>query len=373
MSLSKREKELLWTVKDLDEYVIDSYSDDEILENMNMFLRLEGFRNSDRAVKLLLELDLEKLKQLETLYSIPKQLKFKDAMALMDKGLKLYKSDITRKYVYELLGNRENLVKYKHLIDFNLVVREKLDYACNRKTALDNLVEVCYDEIKDITTRTLLDALGVNIGYECNNLYMGILLDKIASLGNRQFKDKEIINVLLDAVTGLKYTNPDFYNDIFKYFDDDYIINNIEHFSPIQLDCADRLTEIILQVVINNSKVWKRYEFGLSDIKTDLSIDFLFYNCEKINNKMILWKQKNIVKAYKQHCNASIFTDRIDLLRVYLYNARLDEDDLAFLKANIKKSDITEIITHYAKTDECMSELALHRLVELEGFKNGEN
>ena len=99
---------------------------------------------------------------------------------------------------------------------------------------------------------------------------------------------------------------------------------------------------------------------------------YVAYYGRKINNRMILWKQKNIVKAYRQHCHVSIFTDRIDLIRVYLYNARLDEDDLAFLKANIKKSDITEIITHYAKTDKCMPELALHRLVELEDFNNDE-
>lgn len=371
--ISEREKEMLYRIKNVDTYYIEEhFTEEEIIDNLELFLRFEDYRDSDAGMLLLLGLDDDRLKKL-SLYEIPKRLKFQDALKLMDRGLKIGKYDFTRKYTYELLSNRENLVKYKHLIDFELVVREKLWFIDRNKNAADNLIEVCYEEIKDVSTRTILDSLGVNLGDKCENWEIGALIDRLTSLNNRQFKDKEIINVLLDAVTGLKYTNPDFYNDIFKYFDDDYIINNIEHFSPIQLDYADRLTETILQAVINNSKVWNKYEFGLSDIKTDLSIDFLFYNCEKINNKMILWKQKNIIKAYKQHFNASIFTDRIDLLRVYLYNARLDEDDLAFLKANIKKSDIAKIITHYAKTDECMSELALNRLVELEGFKNGEN
>ena len=365
--ISKREQELLWSLDDISEYKLETYTDEEIIDNINLFLRFESFRETKRAADLLCKLDDAQLKGLGTIFNLPVCLRFEDALELMNRGLNISKSEFTEKYLFAFGYEKEYLVKYKHLLDFNTIISKKLWYVNKNKNITDNFMEVCYDELKEVTTRTLLDAIGVNLGEECPTWETGLLMDKLVSINNRQFKDIEIINALLDAVKSITYTNPDFYNKIFKYFDDNYILANVRHFNPIQLDCAGRLTEEMLQKMINDQG-WIVYEYGMAHIQLQLSDDFLINNQDKIKNRWMLINQMNIVKAHRRTFEKLLTKEEI--VKVYLHNKYLDDDDLEYLKDSLKDMDIGFII-NYTKIDDNIPELVLRRLTELKEYENG--
>lgn len=374
--ISEREKELLYDIVDIDEHRLEKYTDEEIIDNMQIFLRFENFRETKRAADLLCKLDDAQLKDLGTIFNLPVCLGFEDALELMNRGLNISKSDFTEKYLFAFGYEKEYLVKYKHLLDFNTIIYKKLWYVNNRsKNITDNFMEVCYDELKEVTTRTLLDALGVNLGEKCPTWEMGLLMDKLVKISNRQFKDNEIIKVLLEAITGLQYTNPDFYTKIFNYFDDNFIMDNIDIFNPIQLNYANRLTEEILEVFISKSKVWERYKvgFGYDNPIPQLSECFIYDHYEDLNMLHIYITQKNILNAYRHFSDVNIdFKSNVDLVIIYLHNPHLTEEELDWLRYAIEDVDFNELSAK-TKIDNTYSNCALKRLVELEEFKNGKN
>lgn len=374
--ISDREKELLWDIDEISEYRLEKYSDEEIIDNMRLFLRFETFRETKRAADLLCKLDDAQLKKLEYIYDIPTLLHFEDALALMDRGLDINKSAFTEKYLFAFGYEKEYLVKYKHLLDFNTIIYKKLWYINNRsKDITDNFMEVCYDELKEVTTRTLLDALGVNLGEKCPTWEMGLLMDKLVKISNRQFKDDEIIKVLLESITGLQYTNPDFYTKIFNYFDDNFIMDNIDIFNPIQLNYANRLTEEILEVFISKSKVWERYKvgFGYDNPIPQLSECFIYDHYEDLNMLHIYITQKSILNAYRHFSDINIdFKSNVNLIIIYLHNPHLTEEELDWLRYELKDVDFNKL-SSYAKIDNTYSNCALERLVGMGCFKNDEN
>lgn len=366
--ITEREEKLLWDMDNISDYLLDLFTDEEIKENIKCFLGHKNFRDSERAVSILLSLTEEEIKELKLeIYSIPDKLKFEEALLLIDRGIEFSKCSITKEYAYPLLNYKENTIKYKHLISPDTVINKQLWFICANERALDNFVEIFYDEIKDITTRTLLDSLGVNLGEDKPNFIVGKLLDKINSIGNREFKDDTIIKKLLMCIKDNNNDNIFLgkYKEIFDYFDEDYICNNIGYFSPIQLNNGGKLTEKIFEKILNNNEIMRRYEHGFGNSLIELSDEFIINNYKKmLNNKWNLYYQKNIIKAYRKYSNNKTFIDNIDLIKVYLHNPHLSEEDLEWLKNEIKDTERDTIINSI-KIDQYVSDLALKRLSEL--------
>ena len=370
--LTEREKIMLSNIdSDVNiDNLISNLTDEEIKKDFVLLNRFESFNRSKTAVQILMELTDDELKIFKNphqLYPIPQELKLDDLLSLIDRGVEILKGDFTEKYCYYLSSDKNLLIKYKHLICFEtLVTRCKISY-------FDNIMECYYDEIVNVSTRSILDKLNINTdlfydGTVTNSNYLlSLLLDRLRQINKRQFKDSEVIKRLLEVIKGYCVENT--FNgknqDIFDYFDEDYICENIEYFNPMQLNDAGKLTEKILQKIIDKPKIWDQYQHGFSDNLIDLSEDFIIANYKKIQNKNILYTQKNIIKVCKKYSEneQSNPINEMVLLQIYLCNTKLSEEELDWIKPKIKNIDTNQFIKDRELS--CFSDITLRRLLEL--------
>lgn len=328
--LTKRERNMLNDInRNVDiTYLIKDLTDQDIKEHLLLLNGFKVFNESDRIVDILMKLTNDEIKIIfdddyTKLHPIPKNLEFDQVLSLINRGVSVYNHEFTEKYWYRLSRDKNLLIKYKHLICFETLIRCPI----YKNT---NILECYYDELVKVSTSVILDTLGFKLSDEpIDNIHFSLLIDRLNFINKRQFKDEELIKVFLENI---KYEDirDEKLIEIFKYFDDDYIKQNIDYFDPLQLKRAGRLTEDIYQVILDknnkdkfskyNPEVYKLQEEGM----TELSLEFLIKNISILKTTN-LELQKNALELYK------IYLDTINLGEVYFYNSYLSQSDLEYI------------------------------------------
>lgn len=341
------------------DFITDKLSDEEIKSDLDVFKRFKSFNNSKRMPEILMQLTDEELKKVYDndlyMYDIPEKLELKDMLSLIDRGVQVLTSDFTRKYIFYIYSNRELLVKYKHLISVETFINNIARYS-----SVPNIfLEVFYDELTEVSTRTILVKLGVTLDDSdpfSSNFEFGLLIDRLRKLQTREFKDEEIIKSLLKVIADYAtINNGNRCEDFLKYFDDDFIIQNIECFNPIQLYNGHRLTEDMYQKILDNNNLCNRYGHYLQQAcMHELSLDFITNNIDKLNSYFFAF-QKNVIEIYKK------FPDKVDLARAYFHNTYLSEEEKLYLGMMIEGKPIDELMKAM-KIDDYTPQIAIDRL-----------
>lgn len=408
MALTKREKELLSKIiynegeldeKDEDGYysskpfIVENFTKDEILENFDMFIHNKAFIESKMYRDIVLDY-IDKMDELvKNIWSkqipTPDWLGIDDIIKLLDHGFLEYtsKRNFTEKcfLTFNHKSQRENLLKYKDCFDWEYIFNKFSNGY--RFELCDTVIETCADKLNPLIylqTLPLVEQL-----YKLNDkkedaYYLSKLVDRVEKFNTitndiyskdtiehllRETKymvsNEEYVNITdYDVESDSKpYSDEDIkqkYVKLFEPFSDQYIYDNFELFNIHSLAKAGRVTEKLLVKYLESDKFIYLDRF-LCNNNRELSYDFLIKYYKRFSLREI-WKQKNILKAYK---NKSI--EVVEPCKIYLYNEFLTEEDLKYLsntnKFNIylpmEYGDFIED-NHYIK-DEKLEELARER------------
>lgn len=358
--MTDREKELLCNSEYINDYILSNFTDEEIIDNINLFIYKLKFSETETYARIIINATPEMFKNLDKHgYGIPIPktcFSRKDLENAIEKGMNVSKMDFTRSWMH-LCNTADNINKYKKYIDFDLLVRED-------KYISDELIEACYEELSKVSTRALLQRMEQSAGTKFENSYeKARLLDKLENISNRKFSNDAFIMRLLKGFMDVPYTNPDYYKEIFEYIDDQYIIDHFLLFNPLQLVYAERFNEEIYKKVINNETMFSRYGYELQRLVTDLSVDFLVNNYKSMNPYLLSF-QKNIIELHKLHPLVDIHPETI-----YFHNKYLTNEELDYVR-NLIKDTPMEKIMRCMKIDDYTPPLALERLMNLKGVNN---
>lgn len=358
--LTEREKILLYQCEYLTDSELEKFTDEEIIDNISKFLSIKEFTASTRYFRIIDNATPEILQtmyenNLEFSLSIPTIFNRKDLVKALEKGMKISKTEFTRNWMY-ICSSADDFKKYKEYIDFDLLVRED-------RHIPDELIETCYEELSKVFTWSLLQRMEQSTGTKFENSYeKARLLDKLENISNRKFSNDAFIMRLLKGFMDVPYTNPDYYKEIFEYIDDQYIIEHFLLFNPLQLVYAERFTEEMYQKVIDNETMFSKYGHELQRLVTDLSLEFLLKNKDKLNPYFYSF-QKNAVKFLK--INPREMHPEI----MYFHNTYLSDDELEYVRNLIKDTPIDRL-ARCMKRDDYIPPLAIERLSNLKGDNN---
>lgn len=355
--ITDRERELLYHCS-ISDSILERFTDEEIIDNISLFIYKQNFSETETYRRIIINATPEVFKKLdEHGYGLPIPTGFyrKDLENAIEKGMNVSKTDFTRNWM-SMCNNTDNINKYKKFIAFDLLVRED-------KHISDELIETCYEELSQVSTYALLQRMEKSTGTKFEDSYeKARLLVKLENISNRKFSNDELTKRLLEGFKEVPYTNPNFYKEAFEYIDDKYIIDNISLFNPLQLYYAERFTEEMYQKVIDNENMFTRYENVLQQCVTDLSLEFLIHNRDKLNPYRLLF-QKNAVKLLK--------IDPKDMQPeiIYFHNTYLSDDELEYVRNLIKDTPIDRLVK-CMKIDGYITPLAAERLSNLKGVSN---
>lgn len=368
--ITKREKDLLWGLQEAGyfslaedtykiDYHIDQFKDENSLEVFKLFRNISKFtetefykdfilNNFEDAYGLLLANDGFSLK-------IPANLKKDEVLKLLDEpnfAGNMDRTDFTEKYFWVFTHDKENLLKYKKYFDWNVVIRREF-------TLSEIIIETCAEELSNISYSTLLpiieklynESIKPDSKINLNSYYFSSTLHRLENFNSTNAVDvhsKETVEKLLETIRFMKYYKEydeeclsenavgygedirDFYSNLYKDFNDEFIINNIKLFDPEKIQKTGRMNEKILTAFLDSGNIYSKDINNYLNENKDLSLDFLrkYKDSKELYLLDGFYKQRELMKLYKENNN------RIDPVKIYLYNEFVSDYDLKLISDN---------------------------------------